>query len=1115
MPKKTAQIQQSNEGIVFSDSEPECEAVAGVHGELEIRVQENVYSIVGAYKTYMSEPSFINSKGDPTTNIVDLYTKKCYHIPDNKIRKFMKIIEIMRRKNLKMMIYEKQSEYSGIMEDFDVHLNHGGESPITKTHYHRLCIMMFRVISKFIEFPDASTDPVQEFYVAFTKKPKLVYNSEGGYYKDGRHMLIPGIQINRGLKKLINDYIIKEKLMEKVFSDIVPHESTSHSDFLDKNSAHVGTFFVGSASKLNTPAYLLDALYKVRMTIGDADDIIPIATTFDESNNNTNLSFELSLNWANSMEKGGVVRKKHYDVKPEHRSLLEQFESKGNDAECDEFDENNEAYYNEMSILNVHDPDVGYIKSLLDILHPSRSEKYQPWFNVLCALAGTSSSYKSLGEHFSRKSPEKFDAVSFESTWDSITSKRGNSWSIGSLHYWAKMDNPDRYEEVRHRSLFNVIYKKIYDPMVEGLFEHYDIAEILHKVLKDKFVYDKYDDEGGTWYEFILDDEPMRPGELYKWRKYNGKTPNSLLRYMSVILPNLFGKVLARIKASMDEATEGLARYHNNIYKNFVKTCRSLKNANFKRCVGMEAEQLFESIGFSERLDSDPNLNGVANGVLQLGSKSKLITGYHGYLVSKFTNVAYHRMDPFDDTTHKVLIALRNLFPDDEPDTFDYIMHYLASTLDGNKKESIMLLLVGKGSNGKSFLVELHKGAIGSVYGVKMPLAFLTSRPKDAESATPALMQLKDAHFAYYSESSKFEILNMAKIKEFTGQETLAGRKLHQDYVNFKPKCHHLVSSNNDFEVQGTDHGTWRRLDYMTMKIKFCNQATDSYDKANPYERIADPTLGSHWAEDPKVLSAYLGILVYYYESLHNKYGGKVRNVPHPHVIKETENFRNRQDKVNNFLNSALVKCVDEEFEMPMTAIRERYIRWHESMYPGGTKDYQRMANDQLENSKLQKFIKKTRRGSFINGYKVLDIGEEKADGEEYYMALETKRLGNSIDVIAETSSAYYTRLCAEHKHPAASVPKKAIPRAQPDCESSDSDIDMLIQSIDARNPDKKKVVPKSSRSNNVTSSSGISQPKRRKRPKNNVSSKNDRIAFASMGGDSTSDGDGETTDSD
>jgi len=39
-----------------------------------------------------------------------------------------------------MMMYEKQAEHSGIMLDFDIHLNAGGISPINHTHFHRLCL---------------------------------------------------------------------------------------------------------------------------------------------------------------------------------------------------------------------------------------------------------------------------------------------------------------------------------------------------------------------------------------------------------------------------------------------------------------------------------------------------------------------------------------------------------------------------------------------------------------------------------------------------------------------------------------------------------------------------------------------------------------------------------------------------------------------------------------------------------------------------------------------------------------------------------------------------------------------------------------------------------------
>lgn len=1046
------------DGITFSDSEDDCDNTDEVREQVSFRLQENTSNIFRAFKDFLSEPAFINNKGDDTTNIVDRHQGKCYCIPDRKIPKFMKFLEIFRRQKLKTMLYEKQQKYSGIMLDFDIKVNHGGESQISHTHYHRLCIMVIRLLLKYVHFTDEETKVI---HIGFTKKPKVVFNNEGGYYKDGIHMLIPGIQITREFKRFIIDTIESEGLLEKVFKEIAPHESNTRADFLDTNSAHVGVFFVGSASKINTPAYSLDMVYNVQVTINEPDDIMPMRSTqFNNSltdPDGANVCYEFSLNYQKNPDKGGIIDKKKYDIKTEYATALSRYIGKTKDVEDVEEDDK---VYGEMSLLNMHDADTSHIKLLLDTLHPKRSEEYALWFNVICALAHSNESYKVLGEYFSQKSPEKFDQVKFDQVWSSIIAKKSNKLSMGSIHYWAKCDNPDKYMEVMHRSLYNVVYKKIYDRATEGVLGHYDLAQILYTTLKDKYVYDHYDDEGGSWYEFIIENEPRLPGELYKWRKYDSQTPASFLRYISEILPNLFSKILDRIKTSLDESSEELAKYHNLIYNNFKRSCRNLKDSSFKSSVAREAKQLFEKIGFAKTLDSDPNLKGVGNGILQLSKKCHLITGFHGHRVSKYTEAKYKDFNPHDPTTKKVIMALRNLFPDHEPDTFEYIMHYLASTLDGNKKESIFLLLVGKGSNGKSCLVELHKGAIGSVHGVKMPLSFLTSRSKDAESATPALMQLKDATFAYYSESNKFEVLNMAKIKEFTGQETLAGRKLHQDYINFKPKCHHLVASNNDFEVHGTDHGTWRRIDYVPMKIKFCNPATDEYDPKNPFERLADPDLGSKWPEDEDVLASYLGVLTYYYESLHNKYKGKVRNVPHPHIIRETEEFRSRQDRVNNFLNNSLVKSADTEYEMPITTVREIYIKWYEEQYPGSNKEYQRVAIDQLENSKIQTFIKKSKRGNFLKGYRVLDTTEEKNDDEEYYTDVFETSAKDVLKIKKESAQELHARLCDEydsnnkHKEKINDASFNAqIHNNVQNTDDTDSDIDDIVEDTKKREP--------------------------------------------------------------
>ena len=117
------QKSDNNEGIVFSDDDDDYEANDNVKAEVTMRLQQNTESIIRTFKEYISTPAFINNVNDPTTNITDRHQKKCFNIPPRKISKFFKFLEISRRKKLKMMMYEKQAENSGIMLDFEIHLH--------------------------------------------------------------------------------------------------------------------------------------------------------------------------------------------------------------------------------------------------------------------------------------------------------------------------------------------------------------------------------------------------------------------------------------------------------------------------------------------------------------------------------------------------------------------------------------------------------------------------------------------------------------------------------------------------------------------------------------------------------------------------------------------------------------------------------------------------------------------------------------------------------------------------------------------------------------------------------------------------------------------------------
>ena len=1029
MSQKTITSKSGAFGDIFDDSDEENEVEVNIiDTEIEYRFQEKYDSNIKKLRDFMNDPEYITVSGDIDTNIVDMYSMfedkictKSYNIPDNKIPRMFKFMELCRRDKSTMMIYEKQQEYSGIMLDFDI-MQKSAESYMTDGVIDRICQTITEMLLQYINFtcPDRPyTSDKLNLYLAVIKKQSIKYNLEKKYYKDGLHILIPSIKVTREFKKFFIKKCRENIDLNKYLKHISLADDNKIEDIIDKNSAHVPVFFLGSSSKMNAPPYYLYGINGFEINTSDGtlakssgekahtDFGLDDKMHLDEKSKVV-LCHELSLNWENDAKKNPIIEKRRYEAKEEYLNEINSMKSvQGSDEDVKEKE------YGMLSITHIHDPDTEYIEGLLNTLNPSRYTDFDQWFKVLCVLAHTSASYKSLAETFSMKSADKYSSMDFEHHWLSASTNKKNKLNIGSLHFWAKQDNPVKYEEVRHRSIFNMVYKKIYDVQLEGSLQHYDIAKILHKSLRHKYKFDPAN--GGEWYEFILESDPQKSGEVFKWRLYN-KAPASLMMYMSEILPSLFTKVFERIDVRIEEDKgDEIAKYNVMIKANLKVTCRKLRDHGFKTGVMRECEQVFGEINFTASLDKDVDIMGVGNGILKLGKDVQFITGYHNYMVSMHTSVNYIEFNPYGPITKKLLYALRNLFPDDEPDTYEFIMCYLASALDGKKKESLLMLLIGGGSNGKSFLMELFRETIGP-YGVKMPLSFLTSRPKNSESATPALMMLMNARAANYSETDKNETLHLAKVKEITGQETMGGRKLHKDFENFKPKCHHIVTANYDFDTGGSsDHGTWRRLKRVGMKIKFCKAGVDDYSEENPNERIADPTMGTQWPDDPEVKSAFLSILCYYYEILQNDYKGIVENVPHPHVRNDTEEYRDRQDKINNFINMRFVKTVDPFHRISMATIIEKYTKWYDRIYPD-EKDYKKSIGFQFENSKLVKIIKKERNEVFILGYRILDEGEEKEDDEKFFMDESNDKKMQDVKTIPETTDQFYSRICADYE---------------------------------------------------------------------------------------------------
>lgn len=962
---------------------------------------------------YLSDPNMITPSQHPSTNIIDRQKLRCYNIPDKKIAKFFKLLEACRRSKIRLMFEEKQQDYSGIMLDFDIYQD--GEA--SQINDEILYLLTHKILELIIKLVDFTAYKKETFHIGITRRPKITYDDSHECYKDGFHMLIPSIKINRGLKKLLINKLFESEIIDQIMASVEPANMKvkgiqyQRSDFLDKNSYFVPTFFVGSSTKKGAPPYALTHIYEATVHF-DSKTIMLVKNDTLLKSKSFNITHEFSINFECA---NGVIKKVQYE--PTDKYLAEASEMCKPTKEIEEANRN----FGLLSMNAVHDAQITEIKELLDTLSSKRYEEYGLWRDVVFALANTSHSYKDLAEYFSRKWP-KFNMMDFEKMWHCATkgpAKHRKAITIGSIHHWAKLDNPERYKELRNGTVYNTLYSMVYEGYKDGILSHADIADILFRLLKFKYVTDiPTGEKRRLWFEFILDEDDHREGELYKWRMWKDEQPLSIVKYMSETLPKLFELVFKNVKKNYENSSSDYSKFYKKVLDNFKTSMRKLGDHIFiKHVVGM-AEVKFSRCGFSDSLDKNPIIRGVANGVLKLGwngSPPQLIQGYHTHPISKYTDVPYYAFNPYDEKTKEVLITLRGMFPDNESDTFEFTMSFLASTLDGNPKESMIMIMVGQGSNGKSFLVELHKSAIGETYGVKMPLSFLTAKNSSPDNATPAIMMLKDATFAYYSESDKHEVLNAARMKEITGQETLAGRKLHQDMVNFKPHAHHLVTSNNDFDIHSHDHGTWRRVIYNPIKIRFVDVINERMNHADPYQRKADPNISNAWSSDPETRGRYLGFMVWMHYWLYHKYGGKVKHVPHPHIQFETEKYKLRQDTITSFLSQRLVKSANEDDQFLLIDEVQKYISWY-SKTQGGLLPSKGIA-EMFQNSAIGKYIKVTKRGLFLSGHRFLDHGENPNDGEEYAMkdVYDLEMAPGNAGIIPETPEEYYTRICREY----------------------------------------------------------------------------------------------------
>ncbi|MBV1818007.1 phage/plasmid primase, P4 family [Clostridium cochlearium] len=274
----------------------------------------------------------------------------------------------------------------------------------------------------------------------------------------------------------------------------------------------------------------------------------------------------------------------------------------------------------------------------------------------------------------------------------------------------------------------------------------------------------------------------------------------------------------------------------------------------------------------------------------------------------------------------------------------EFIQRAIGYSLTGSTKEQKLFICYGKGSNGKSILLEILRILLNNYASNIKTDSILLKRNKS--SANPDIAKLKGIRFVTAQEIQEGKKLDEALVKEITGADTITARFLYNNEFEFRPEFKLWLATNYKPAISGTDDGIWRRLILIPFKCTFTEQ------KGNKDSDLLD-----------KLKKELPGILNWCIEGYRawEEYG-----LSEPDIVKrEINNYKKEMDTLEQFIDEKLV--VKSDATIKNSRLVELYNIWNNSKV--STQLFGKIFKDKAD--KLE--LKKERRNY---GYVWIGIGE-------------------------------------------------------------------------------------------------------------------------------------------
>ena len=521
--------------------------------------------------------------------------------------------------------------------------------------------------------------------------------------------------------------------------------------------------------------------------------------------------------------------------------------------------------------------DYELIKELVNCLSVKRADDYANWLNVGFCLYNISSELLELWEEFSQKS-NKYEDGKCQELWDKMTKK---NMTIGTLKYWAKIDDPKKYNKIIVDSVSSII-----DTSLGSDGSHYDVAVVVGRFMKDMMVYDSI---VKSWY--IVNDKT----NIWQQDKEGNKIPEILAVYIC----KLYLK-RCNTYSSIETDDPIVKAINDDKSKKCLKIATQLKNSSYQDSIKKMLKSVFLRDDFFEKyLNKKINLFAFNNCVYDTEIKAFRDIEPTDY-ISVTTGYDFNYNDVDMEYVQKVENLLRQIMPCNEK--YEYLLDVSSLRLYGKNLLQEFYIFTGGGANGKSLWFNLMKYALGNYFD-KLNSETFTKESRGANQ-TSEISGVVNCRAVGIEEPDDNDKLIVNRLKELSGDAPYKTRGLYQESFSFVPQFALLFLCNQIPALSKMEFAIARRLRVLKFDVKF----TDNPVLEN--ERLIDRTLNKDITDNQtKYGSAFMYLLLKNWE---RKDLIKKLHTPQD-VFDKSNEYMDDSNDVKSFLDEYYEKTADDK----------------------------------------------------------------------------------------------------------------------------------------------------------------------------------------------------------